>query len=150
MLSTSSSLAATVLLAVTIVVAVKVLDESTFNWILTTAHDRVQEAFISATPFLPRWGVIDETVTYIGLCFLAVLSFVLCWLLSLLCTKLLTYLWAGVSTLIEFVVSVVVFFFSSLSSAVVIQIIKCSIVPILAVLAYFYWDQLVSLLSSYK
>lgn len=81
-------------------------DESTFNWILTTAHDRVQEAFISATPFLPRWGVIDETVTYIGLCFLAVLSFVLCWLLSLLCTKLLTYLWAGVSTLIEFVVSV--------------------------------------------
>ena len=82
------------------------LDESTFNWILTTAHDRVQEAFISATPFLPRWGVIDETATYIGLCFLAVLSFVLCWLLSLLCTKLLTYLWAGVSTLIEFVVSV--------------------------------------------
>ena len=81
-------------------------DESTFNWILTTAHDRVQEAFISATPFLPRWGVIDETATYIGLCFLAVLSFVLCWLLSLLCTKLLTYLWAGVSTLIEFVVSV--------------------------------------------
>ena len=49
-----------------------------------------------------------------------------------------------------FCFQVVVFFFSSLSSAVVIQIIKCSIVPILAVLAYFYWDQLVSLLSNYK
>ena len=51
---------------------------------------------------------------------------------------------------VGFCFQVVVFFFSSLSSAVVIQIIKCSIVPISAVLAYFYWDQLMSLLSSYK
>lgn len=85
---------------------VNFVDESVIHTYLINTQDLAREKFISATSFLPRAEIFDETATYTGLCFLAVLCLALCWVVSFLFVKILTYVWAFISKPIEFLISV--------------------------------------------
>lgn len=142
----TSSLVATVILIIALIAAFYVVDESWFSMWVVRAHDFTRENFISVTPFLPRVKLIDGTATYIVLCFLC---FLLCWAASFLLVKVLNNAWTILNKVIEIVITIVVFFFSSVTSTIGIQIIKCAIIPVTAVILYFTWDTLKDLVDKY-
>ncbi|XP_062572492.1 uncharacterized protein LOC134234451 [Saccostrea cucullata] len=137
----TTSITATVLLIITLIIAAKIIDESLFYTYLTGTHDQVRAKFISVTSFLPRVELVDGTVTYTVLCFLALLSLALFWTLCFLLVKLLVYPWIAINKVVELIVSMAVYLFSSMSNAVLIQIIKFAIVPVTAIIVYFKWDK---------
>lgn len=137
------------ILIIALIVAFFVVDESWFSIWMVKAHDFTRENFVFVTPFLPRVELIDETATYIELCFLAVLCFLLSWVASFLLVKILNHAWTILNKVVEIVISIVVFFFSSVTSAIGIQIIKCAIIPLTAVIVYLTWDTLKDLAAKY-
>lgn len=145
----ASSLVATVILSIALIIAFFVVDESWFSMWVVKTHDFTRENFVSVTPFLPRVELIDGTATYLGLCFLVVLCFSLCWAASFLLVKVLNHAWTILNKVIEIVITIVVFLFSSVTSAIGIQIIKCAIIPVTAVVLYFTWDTLKDLVAKY-
>lgn len=73
---------------------------------MVKAHDFTRENFVFVTLFLPRVELIDETATYIELCFLAVLCFLLSWVASFLLVKILNHAWTILNKVVEIVISV--------------------------------------------
>ncbi|XP_048754106.2 uncharacterized protein LOC125665495 [Ostrea edulis] len=141
-----TSVAATALLILTVMITAKLIDESVIHTYLINTQDLAREKFISATPFLPRAEIFDETATYTGLCFLAVLCLALCWVVSFLFVKILTYVWAFISKPIELLISMIVYLFSSMSTAVVIQMFKVALIPMAALIIYLSRDLFYSMI----
>ncbi|XP_061179944.1 uncharacterized protein LOC133188503 [Saccostrea echinata] len=138
----TTSITASVLLVMALIIAAKIIDDSLFYKYLIGTHDQVRGRFISITSFLPRVELIDGTATYTVLCFLALLSLALFWIVCFLLVKILVYPWIAINKAVEFIVSMAVYLFSSMSNAVLIQIIKFAIVPVTAIILYFTWDKI--------